>query len=127
MNASHTIAKKKLTLSSYCKQKHLLISPSGDLFGVVDRYLKELEKKREVVVSVSGFQTAAHIIAETDLILTAPKRLLETYESLLPLKILKPPMEMRGFDIIQVWHERSHNDPVLSWIRKKLFEYCRKV
>jgi DNA-binding transcriptional LysR family regulator len=36
------------------------------------------------------------------------------------LRILAPPLELPGFTMVAVWHERLHRDPAHRWLREWL-------
>ncbi|MGH7816413.1 MAG: hypothetical protein ACREOR_03405 [Candidatus Binatia bacterium] len=42
-----------------------------------------------------------------------------------PLRILKPPVEMPGFTMCQVWHEIHRNDPGHRWLRDTLSDAAK--
>jgi hypothetical protein len=36
--------------------------------------------------------------------------------------MLEPPIELAGFDYIQVWHPRLDSDPAHQWLRRTMAE-----
>lgn len=122
----HPVVKKRLSLAQYTKLSHVLISPGGDLHGVVDERLAALGRERHVAVGASSFLSPASIVAESDLILTAPRRLAKAYQRALPLRLVEPPLELPGFTVLQVWHERQHADPAHRWLRQLVARVCHE-
>lgn len=114
----HPVVKKRLTLGQYTKMSHVLISPGGDLRGVVDEVLSVRGARRRIAVAPSSFLSAGRIVAESDLVLTAPRRVAETYCRDLPVRMVAPPVSLPGFTVVQVWHERQHHDPAHAWLRR---------
>ena len=55
-----------------------------------------------------------------DLIAVVPYRLLRANNK--RLVVLKPPVEIAGFDVIAVWHPRVDKDISHHWLRSRLAE-----
>ena len=36
------------------------------------------------------------------------------------LTVLAPPLQIEGFDILMLWHERLHRDPAQQWLRQQI-------
>lgn len=116
----------KLTLDKYTSIKHLLIAPSGNMEGIVDKELDKLGRKRNVVCGLSTFMSPGLIIRDTDYILTAPARLCFLLEDCFGLKVHAAPLKLPKIKVHQVWHQRVNNDPLISWVRKKILE-CSQI
>lgn len=124
MRRDHPSAKKKLTLAQYCRLRHLLISPGGDGKGIVDEHLAALGRERRIQATTASFLAAPMIVAASDLVLTAPGRLLRYVAEYVPLQILKPPkaLALPSFKLALLWHGRMHNDDGHRWLRKLISE-----
>jgi DNA-binding transcriptional LysR family regulator len=117
---AHPLAKKKtLSLSSFTGAAHALVSPWGTEGGYVDDALARLSLQRKVAVAVPHFLVAPHIVASSDLLLTVAERVAEVVAGPLGLVVLAPPreLELTGFDLSILWHERTHEDPARRWLR----------
>lgn len=124
VRADHPVVKRRLTLAQYTRLSHVLISPAGDLHGVVDELLASRGRRRHVAVGASSFLSPAWIVARSDLILTAPRRLARAYQGGLPLRLIAPPIDIPGFTVVQVWHERQNADPAHRWLRQLVARTC---
>lgn len=114
----HPVIRGRLTMKRFLAVQHALISPrGGSFFGVVDEELAKQGLKRDVVVSVPHFMLLPPVIRQTDLVATMPKRLAQHSVSGCELRLLKPPLELEGYDVHQVWHPRTDADPVQKWLR----------
>lgn len=113
----HPRLKKRLSLDDFVSLSHALVAPRGKSGSVVDTALAKLGKTRRVAVEVPHFLVAPHIVRETDLILTLARRVARALAPLLGLRQLAPPLELPGFSMAMVWHERQHNDPAHVWLR----------
>ena len=114
----HALSKKKLTIKRYADAKHLLMSPSGELHGIVDASLSRHHLERNVLGSVPLFLLALATVAKTDLISTIPARLAQRYGKAFGLTIMPPPVEIRSFPVHLAWHQRSSTEPALRWFRE---------
>jgi DNA-binding transcriptional LysR family regulator len=120
----HPLVTDRMSIQSYLKMGHVIISPSGDLSTTVDSILAKSNKRRRIVASVAGFQASGPIVATTDLILTAPGRLVKNFAKRLPVEIHAPPLDLPAINVIQVWHERFNNDEMVSWVRRVIATEC---
>ena len=113
----HPTVKKRLSLDEFVSLPHALVAPRGESGSVVDTALARLGKKRRVAVEVPHFLVAPHVVRETDVVLTVAARVASCLGPLLGLRQLAPPLELDGFSMSMVWHERQHADPAHSWLR----------
>jgi DNA-binding transcriptional LysR family regulator len=116
----HPEVRRKLTLETYLRLPHALISPRGEGLGVVDTVLGKLGHSRRIALRVPYFLTAPLVISRSDLVLTAPRRMVERLAQAWPLQVLKPPLPLSSFTAFQVWHERYDDDPAHRWFRAAL-------
>ncbi|HVY28171.1 MAG TPA: LysR family transcriptional regulator [Polyangiaceae bacterium] len=108
---------KSLTLKRYLELGHLLVAPGGTSGSIVDTELEKRGLSRRVVLTVSSFLVAPFVIAESDLISTAPARLLRLLSLNFPIVLCKPPLALAGFDHCLIWHSRRDHDPAHRWLR----------
>jgi len=109
-----------IDLDTYCRLPHALMSPSGSGPGVMDRLLGELGRSRRVVLRIRYFLAAPLVVADSDLILTGPRRQLEAMARIAPVRILDPPLASPTFTHRMLWHARAHDDPGHRWLRRTL-------
>lgn len=117
----------KLTPEFYARQRHMVISPQGDLKTASREIMRGLGYEIHYAVGVTGFLSPARILTMTDLMLTCPRRLAEAYLENFPLKIHELPFKIPAMTIVQVWHERQQDDPAHQWLRQNLKEICTKL
>jgi len=63
------------------------------------------------------FPSAPLIVAQTDLGLTGPRRVLVPMAARYGLRLLEPPLELRSFAVHAAWHPRVQHDPAHAWFR----------
>jgi DNA-binding transcriptional LysR family regulator len=113
----HPEVRDALDLKQYLRLSHALISPRGEGEGVVDRALAKLGHARRIALRLPFFLAAPLAIARSNLVLTAPRRMVEGLALGGELQILKPPIALTGFNVVQIWHERYDDDPPHRWLR----------
>lgn len=107
----------RLGLEAYAALSHVLVAPRGRPGGVVDRELAARGLSRHVAVTTPSFLLAPALVVGTDLVLTMPRRLAQRFSSALPLTVVDAPLEVPGFTIALIWHERWQHDPGHAWLR----------
>lgn len=116
MRQGHLLAGKEVDLEAYLSTEHLIVSPKGDLAGIVDSELAKLGKSRRVAVSVPQFLPSLSIIATTDLIATLPKRLVARQSARYPIAVFAPPINIRSFTVSALLHQRNANNQMHAWV-----------
>ncbi|MGH1346918.1 MAG: LysR family transcriptional regulator [Nannocystales bacterium] len=115
----HPLAGARWTLPRYQRYPHVLVCPvGGEAEGVVDRALHRLGRERRVALRVPYFESALRIVAGSDLIATVPASVVE--ESDRRFQVSAPPLEVPGFLLEAVWHERVDDDPRHMWLRGQI-------
>lgn len=116
--AGHPRLKRRPTLAQFCKLDHVIVSPDGGGFsGVTDKVLAEVGLARRVALSVPHFLFVISAVANTDLVAMLPSRLVRNNEA---LRLVEPPLQVPGFEMALLWHERSHRDPAHQWLREHI-------
>lgn len=120
MREQHSLAQPNaLTLDAFCAEDHALVSYSGGNFrGVTDEALDALGRSRRVTLSVCSFLVLPEILRVSNLISVVPRRLALNLPG---LKVLPPPLAVKGFTKMVVWHDRTDRDAGHRWLRELLF------
>lgn len=114
--AGHPRLKRRPTLSQFCELEHVIVSPDGGGFhGVTDETLSKAGLTRRVVLSVPHFLFVMSVLASTDLVAMLPSRLVRNTSA---LRVVEPPVDVPGYEMAMLWHERSHRDPSHQWLRE---------
>lgn len=112
---------KELTLETFLSCEHLVTTLTGDLNGIVDKVLEGQGLKRKITAGVSSFLSPSAIIRDSDMIVTCLRSIAEQacqeHEDLVNYP---SPVELPNIDIRQIWHTRTHNDPLRAWLRKQI-------
>jgi DNA-binding transcriptional LysR family regulator len=116
---------KSVSAEEFAQLSHVLVTPRGDLSGVVDQALLKIGKKRKVAVGSASFLSAALAVTETDFVFSAPGLLIERLKDLMQLRDFETPLTLPRLDIYQVWHARTQSDPALKWMRQRFLDWCK--
>ncbi len=127
VRAKHPVTREGLTLEAYTSLRHALITVAGEERGAADAALERLGLTRRIALRIPHFLAAPLIVAESDLVLTLPRRLARRFARFANLTFMDPPVEIGGFTISQLWHERRHHDPAHLWLRALLAERTRRL
>jgi DNA-binding transcriptional LysR family regulator len=117
----HSQVKRQVDLATYLRLRHVLVSVRGGTLSAIDERLATLGHARQIALVVPHFVAALLIVASSDLVVTAPARLVERLGPALALRTLAPPFAVPGFTVRQVWHERHRDDPGHLWLRQQIF------
>jgi DNA-binding transcriptional LysR family regulator len=118
----HPVTGGRLTLARYLEHGHVSVAPWGGTGSIVDETLGRLGKARRVVVAVPHFLLAPFVVASTDLLLMAPERVARLLAPAFGLELLRAPLEVAGFTVSQLWHERMQHDAAHQWLRRMITE-----
>lgn len=121
---THPIRSSTVSMKRFLSYDHILVSPSDGRFsGPADEALAALDVKRRVALSVPSFLVLLEILQTDDLIALVPKRLLNDRKH--SLRLVRPPIEVQGFDVVAAWHARSASDTAHHWLRTMLVKECK--
>lgn len=96
----------------------MIVSPEGGGFqAATDDALAARGLTRNVVLSVPHFLFMLDVLARTDLVAVLPERLVANTGA---LQVVDPPLDLPGFDMLMLWHERLHRDPGHKWLRQQV-------
>ncbi len=114
----HPHLKQQPTLAQFCALDHVIVSPDGGGFcGVTDDVLVKAGLTRRVALSVPHFLFMVSVLTSTDLVAMVPARLVRASPA---LQGIEPPVDVPGFEMSMLWHERSHRDLAHQWLREHI-------
>lgn len=127
VRADHPSAGGRMTLDRFCALDHLLVAPRGTAGSFVDDALAALGRRRRVALAVPHFLIVPHVIAATDLVVTVASRLAAAFAETHRLVLRPPPVELAGFPIHLLWHERTAADAGQRWLRDQIVAVAAEV
>ncbi|MGR9212454.1 LysR family transcriptional regulator [Rhizobium leguminosarum] len=126
VRADHPAAARGLDLDTFVALDHLLVSPEGDRYGHVDRKLSELGLRRRLGLTLPQMYAAPAIVAETDLVATLMRGIVDVSDSRARLSIHKPPIELLPVSFALSWHRRNDSHVGQQWFRELIGSVAAK-
>ncbi len=127
VGAALRVRARRLTLKQYLEFEHVLVEIREGQQALVDRALSQLGAKRRVALTLPFFVPAIFAIAQTDLILTVPRRLAKITAVMAGVRVVEAPREIKSFPYFMAWHPRLTNEPAHKWFHEQLRSAVRTV
>lgn len=108
----------RLDLDNYCRLSHVLVAPRGNAGSTVDTALRALGRARRVAVRVPHFLMAPMVVAQSDMVVTLPRRVLEQFAD--RLHVTDPPVDLPPIITRLAWHPRHRRDAGHRWLRTRI-------
>jgi len=122
--ADHSDLQAVPSVERFCQLRHVIVSPDGGGFrGVTDQALAAAGLSRRVALSVPHFLFVIAALISTDLVAMLPCRLVRGNPA---LRVVEAPVNVPGYQMTMLWHERSHRDPAHRWLREHIVQ-CVEV
>lgn len=107
-------------LDAYCAADHVLVSPGGDLRGVVDDQLERMGRQRRIILGLPAFLPALAAVAQSGALVTLPARIATAFAPGFGLQLAEPPLAVRRFAVSAYWHRRNDGDARRRWLSDQL-------
>jgi DNA-binding transcriptional LysR family regulator len=121
MRRDHPLAARRtLTLDAFCAARHLRVSFAGRSRGFVDEALERLGRRRQVMITVNQFHSAACVVRQSDLLTVMPRSFVPATGFANELTWRALPLELPGIDVSLLWHRRHEQDAGQRWLRGML-------
>jgi DNA-binding transcriptional LysR family regulator len=119
MRAGHPFARSP-TLDRFCASSHVLVSMTGEAWGVVDQALAAVDRSRRIALTLPDFHFALDCVAKTDFLAALPRRLASANAERLGIVFRSPPFALDRYSISAVVSEGGLTDPGLAWFHNVL-------
>lgn len=120
------IRKGVIDLDAYLRLQHVVVAPRSMEPHFIDMEFSRRRLQRQVVLRCQDYWTACKIVAQTDFILTAPRRPMAHVIADMPVnRLLSLPQGLNmpeAADIYLYWHASANDDPDNLWLRQCLCE-----
>jgi len=118
---------RRFTLKQYLQLPHALVETLAGQQTLVDRPLAQIGVKRSVALTVPFFVPAIYAIADSDLVLTVPRKLAKVTRGITGVKVVEPPRELKVFPYFMAWHSRLTGESAHSWFREQIRQAVRTL
>jgi DNA-binding transcriptional LysR family regulator len=116
--SDHPAARTGIDLPAYLALQHVLVSPEGHLYGLVDRALAEQGLKRQLALTLPHMFAVPAIVAQTRMTSTILRRVALHAQASHQLAMFPPPLALPEIVFDLMWHRRSDTHPAQSWLRE---------
>jgi DNA-binding transcriptional LysR family regulator len=121
VRSDHPFRHQERDANRFAMLRHAMISPAAEEgFARVYELLGQSEIGGRDPLIVPNAMTAPFLVAETDIALILPLRAARYAATLLPLAVLEPPVELPGYEVSLLWHERRHRDQEFTSLRAEI-------
>ena len=125
--SDHPIRARRLALDQYLKFRHVVVNVLTGQQTPIDRPLRALAQKRQVGLVMPFFAPAMLAVAQSNMILTVPKRLALKLAKSAAVRLIGAPHEVKGFKYEMIWHPRLTADPVHQWFRDQVRAVAKEL
>jgi len=127
MRPDHPRAGETMTAALYAALPHVKLSQSATGTTVIDDALAARGLKRDLPMTVASWFDIPDIVANSDLIAIAPRRLLSLDPRLANLVSTPLPLEEVVFSFDLCWDHRTEREPGQKWLRGVISEIFELV
>ncbi|VEI19547.1 Symbiotic regulator homolog 1 [Serratia plymuthica] len=123
----HPVITTGLTLDKFAALSHILVIITGQGKSLIDVALAQYGLTRRVAMRLPFFLVAPRLVAESDMILSLPRRLAMQFIKSEMIEVLELPLTMDSFPMTMIWHERHHENPAHIWLRQQVLDSVRDI
>jgi DNA-binding transcriptional LysR family regulator len=116
-----------LDLDRWLQLKHVLVSPEGQLHGVVDHALAQQGLQRKLALTLPQVFSVPSVVAGTGMTATILKRVALHAAVRDRLTVFAPPIALPEIVFHLVWHRRSATHPAQQWFRELIEKQAAAV
>lgn len=124
---SHAAARRPMTMKSYLALQHILVSPEGQLYGLVDQALAQQGKQRKLALTLPQMFAVPAVVARTQMTATVMKRVALHAQDSHRLMLFAPPLALPEIVFNLMWHRRSDTHPAQAWLREFVVQQAAAV
>jgi DNA-binding transcriptional LysR family regulator len=104
------------SLDTYCAARHVFMSLTGDVSGIIDGMLARIGRERVVMTTVPNAMLALLVAASTDLVAGVPASLAEGQAARFGLVATPLPLELEQTPLNAVVTRAAHADAGIAWL-----------
>jgi DNA-binding transcriptional LysR family regulator len=121
VDRDHPFTKETPSQTEFLTASHIAPAPYSIAHrGVVETHLTKMRISRERRLVISYFAMAPYMLVGTDLVYMSSRHFASYFTTILPLAIVKPPLEFPRMRFYQLWHDRTQHSPMHHWLRQVL-------
>lgn len=117
----------ELTLEAFLEEQHVQVAPGGSPEGPIDALLATRGLHRRVARTRPNFLSALWLVADSNLLLTTPRRVVSATATRLPMSLLPTPLPVTEYHLSMVWHPRLDDVQEDLWFREVVLRAARAL
>ena len=117
MRAGHPLSQQELTLEKFLGARHIDVIAPGMHAPGYDQMLAGQGLKRNLVLTLNGWEQALSIISASDCVGVLPRDLLDGSPYAHSLVAVEAPIPVAPRDLWIIWHRRHESSALHSWLR----------
>jgi LysR family nod box-dependent transcriptional activator len=117
-----------ISLQQYLQLGHVVLQFSRGRVPAIDEwFLNQAGHERRIEVIAMNFNMLPQFIVGTRRIATVQRRMAHYFQTMMPLRILQPPLALPSLTEAAYWNRAFDRDPGISWLRRILQEAALAV
>jgi DNA-binding transcriptional LysR family regulator len=116
-----------MDMQTFLALSHVLVTPEGDRYGLVDQALKRLGKRRTLALTLPHMFAAPSMVAHTGMAATVMKRVAQLSPAWRKLAVFEPPVPLPEIVYDLMWHKRNDSHPAQHWFREQITSLAAAV
>ena len=117
VRAGHPLAKRPLTRERLSELRFVFTDSGATGHGSTEKWLGQLDIRRNIVLHLPHFIAAPEIVRSTDLAVIFPRSIAERFNRNRGYKLLQLPFELPPIEVKLHLHQRFAADAGLAWLR----------
>ena len=113
----HPLASASISTKDFLAAQHLIIASMESPYDKINQSLEKAGIKASAHFTVPHFVAVPYIISSTDLLVTVPQKLAESFAAPFKLQYVKPPLRLPSLQTNVFWHRRFGQDEGNQWLR----------
>ena len=118
---------QELTMDQFVGTPHVIVSRRGRSHNVVDELLARLGRSRTVLATAPSHSAACFLALGADVIALLPREFAQRVAEVMPLAVLRVPLDLPPVTLGMAWHLRLDIDPGHRWLRRVITETAREL
>ena len=123
----HPAANGAMDLTTFINLRHILVSPEGNRFGLVDQKLREQGLTRNISLTLPTMFSVPALLSGTDYVATVLRRVGTQYPHQQQITLFAPPLELPAITFDLLWHRRTQQDAAQSWLRQVIADVAANI
>lgn len=120
-------ARKGMSKELFLKMEHILVSPEGNHYGLMDEKLREQGLIRQIALTLPDMFALPVILPQSEYVATVLRRVVSSSNKQGEIMIFEPPVEMPAIQFHLLWHRRSDENPAHIWMRDIIKQVCQTI